>query len=123
MFVRFLILFHPLIVVILQLHPDRQTNASEAEKEVAEAKFREVNLAHEILSDPQKKQRYDQGVDEQDIDDPNARPGGHSHSHGGHGGFGGMDQDMLFEMFMRQQSGGGRPGGGRRSAPGGFHFG
>ena len=108
----------------LKLHPDRQTNASEEEKAAAEAKFREVNLANEILSDPVKKQRYDQGVDEQDIDDPHARPGGHSHGGGGHGGFGGMDQDMLFEMFMRQQMGGGggrgrRPGGGG----GGFHFG
>lgn len=107
----------------LRLHPDRQTNASEEEKAAAEAKFREVNLANEILSDPVKKQRYDQGVDEQDIDDPNARPGGHhGHGGGGMGGFGGMDQDMLFEMFMRQQQGGRggrRPGGGM----GGFHFG
>ena len=102
----------------LKLHPDRQTNASEEEKAAAEAKFREVNLANEILSDPVKKRRYDQGVDEQDIDDPNARPGGH-HSHGGHGGFGGMDQDMLFEMFMRQQQG----GRGGRGGGGGFHFG
>lgn len=103
----------------LKLHPDRQTNASEKEKEAAEAKFREVNLAHEILSDPQKKQRYDQGVDEQDIDDPHARPGGHSH--GGMGGFGGMDQEMLFQMFMQQQMGGGR-GGPRRGGSHGFHF-
>ena len=107
----------------LKLHPDRQTNAkSEKEKEEAEAKFREVNLAHEILSDPQKKQRYDQGIDAQDIDDPHARPGGAAH---GHGGFGGMDQDMLFELFMRQQmgGGGGRRRGGGGGFPGGFHFG
>ncbi|CAB9523626.1 DnaJ homolog subfamily C member 7 [Seminavis robusta] len=100
----------------LKLHPDRQTNATEKEKEEAEAKFRQVNLAHEILSDPAKRQRYDEGVDEQDIDDPHATPGGHHHGHGG-GGFGGMDQEMLFQMFMQQQMGGGRGGGG------GFHFG
>jgi len=106
----------------LKLHPDRQSNKTDQEKAAAEAKFREVNLAHEILSDPQKKQRYDQGVDEQDIDDPNARPGGHHH---GDGGMGGMDQDMLFEMFMRQQMGGsGRGGRGGGGFPGGgFHFG
>ena len=57
--------------------------------------------------------------DEQDIDDPNARPGGHH----GHGGFGGMDQEMLFEMFMRQQMGGRRGRGGGGGFPGGFHFG
>lgn len=81
--------------------PDRQ-KGSEKEKEEAEAKFREINLANEILSDPVKKRRYDEGVDEQDIDDPNARPNG-GHSHGGMGGMGGMDQEMLFHMFMRQQ--------------------
>eukprot|EP00545_Synedropsis_sp_CCMP1620_P013457 CAMPEP_0119003558 /NCGR_PEP_ID=MMETSP1176-20130426/630_1 /TAXON_ID=265551 /ORGANISM="Synedropsis recta cf, Strain CCMP1620" /LENGTH=584 /DNA_ID=CAMNT_0006955171 /DNA_START=140 /DNA_END=1894 /DNA_ORIENTATION=+ len=105
----------------LKHHPDRQ-KGSEEEKKLAEATFREINLANEILSDPQKKRRYDEGVDEQDIDDPHAQPGGgHGHSHGGHGGgMGGMDQDMLFEMFMRQQQQSRR--GGARGA-GGSHFG
>jgi DnaJ family protein C protein 7 len=99
----------------LKYHPDRQKGA-DREKEDAHDKFQEINLANEILSDPEKKRRYDEGVDEQDIDDPNARPGGGGgHSHGG---FGGMDQDILFEMFMRQQQQG---GGGRRG--GGMHFG
>jgi len=99
----------------LKHHPDRQ-KGNEEEKKQAEATFREINLANEILSDPQKRRRYDQGVDEQDIDDPNARPGGHSHGHGS----GGMDQEMLFQMFMQQQQGG---GGKRRGGGGGFHFG
>jgi DnaJ family protein C protein 7 len=101
----------------LKYHPDRQSKNSEEDKTKAEALFRDVNLANEILSDAQKRRRYDEGVDEQDIDNPDARPdaGGHGHGHGGMGG--GMDPDILFDMFMRQQAGRGGGGGG------GFHFG
>jgi curved DNA-binding protein CbpA len=51
------------------------------ENKQAEATFRYINLANEILSDPEKRRRYDEGVDEKDIDDLHARP--HGHSHGG----------------------------------------
>mmetsp|Transcript_22657 Transcript_22657/g.49184 ORF Transcript_22657/g.49184 Transcript_22657/m.49184 type:complete len:544 (-) Transcript_22657:28-1659(-) len=106
----------------LKWHPDRHSNSTEKEKEEAEATFRDVNLAYEVLSDPAKKRRYDDGVEEQDLDNPHAQPGG-AHSHGG---MGGMDPEMLFQMFMAQQAGMG--GGGRRSRggggmPSGFHFG
>jgi len=100
----------------LKYHPDRQSGNSvtEQEKEKAEAKFREINLANEILSDPEKKQRYDAGVDEQDVDNPDARPGG-GHGRGGfhRGGMGGIDPEVLFQMFS-QHGGGGM---------GGMHFG
>jgi DnaJ family protein C protein 7 len=93
----------------LKWHPDRHANSSEEEKTEAEKTFRDINLAYEVLSDPQKKQKYDSGVDVEDLDNPHA---GHGHGHGhGHGG---IDQNVLFEMFMRQQGGGGG---------GGFHFG
>ena len=44
----------------LQYHPDRHVNDSEAEKKAAEEKFKEAAEAYEVLSDPQKRQRYDQ---------------------------------------------------------------
>ena len=91
-------------------HPDRQSGKSDEEKAQAEAKFKQIGEAYEILSDPEKKQRYDSGVEVEDIDNP----------HGGHGGGGGMhhggiDPSVLFQMFMQQQGGG---GGSSR-----FHFG
>lgn len=42
-----------------QWHPDRWSNKSEEEKKKAEEKFKEINEANEILSDPQKRQIYD----------------------------------------------------------------
>mmetsp|Transcript_34480 Transcript_34480/g.103125 ORF Transcript_34480/g.103125 Transcript_34480/m.103125 type:complete len:547 (-) Transcript_34480:525-2165(-) len=104
----------------LKWHPDRHSNSTEEEKKKAEQVFRDVNLAYEVLSDPQKKRRYDEGVDEQDLDNPHARPDDGMGGMQGHSGMGGMDPDVLFQMFMQQQ--GGMGGGGRRG-PGSFHFG
>ena len=44
----------------LQYHPDRHVSDSEADKKAAEEKFKEAAEAYEVLSDPQKRQRYDQ---------------------------------------------------------------
>lgn len=44
----------------LKWHPDRHVSDSEADKKAAEEKFKEAAEAYEVLSDPQKRQRYDQ---------------------------------------------------------------
>eukprot|EP00612_Vaucheria_litorea_P008370 CAMPEP_0171474290 /NCGR_PEP_ID=MMETSP0946-20130122/2342_1 /TAXON_ID=109269 /ORGANISM="Vaucheria litorea, Strain CCMP2940" /LENGTH=501 /DNA_ID=CAMNT_0012004203 /DNA_START=23 /DNA_END=1528 /DNA_ORIENTATION=- len=93
----------------LKWHPDRQNGKTDGEKEKAEKVFREINDAYSVLSDPTKKNRYDSGVDAEDLDNPHAGHGMSSH--------GGIDPNLLYQMFMQQQM-----GGRRGSAPGGVRF-
>ena len=91
-----------------QYHPDLNPGDKEAE-----AKFKEANEAYEVLSDDQKKARYDQfghaGVD------PNYGAGGGGFG-GGFGGFGDdIDLGDIFSSFFG--GGGGFGGGGRRANP------
>ena len=51
----------------LKWHPDRWVSGTDAEKKTAEEKFKEASEAYSVLSDPDKKAKYDQfgfaGVD------------------------------------------------------------
>jgi len=51
----------------LKWHPDRWVSGTEEEKKTAETKFKEASEAYSVLSDPDKKAKYDQfgfaGVD------------------------------------------------------------
>jgi DnaJ-class molecular chaperone len=120
-----------------ELHPDKNKGNA-----AASAKFSKVTQAYDILSDKDKRARYDRG----DIDEdgnprapfgfgggggprPGAGAGGGFRSNmggsaGGPGGLGGEEVDLseLFEgLFSQQQRRGGAGGfggfGGRRSAP------
>ena len=82
-------------ILALRWHPDKNTQ-NEATKEIAEKKFKEITEAYEVLSDPKKRQMFDQGID------PNDPESGGFHSGGG---FGGNPND-IFNMFF--QGGGGQ---------------
>lgn len=89
----------------IQYHPDKNPDNPEAED-----KFKEAAEAYEVLSNPEKKQRYDQF--------------GHQGLGGGGYGGGGMNMDDIFSQFGDIFGGGGfgsffgGGGGGRRTKKG-----
>jgi len=96
----------------MRCHPDRHASGSDEDKAKAEVQFKEVGEAFEILSDPEKKQRYDQGEDVEEINGNSGRCS--------HGGGGGMSQADIFNMFNSQMGGGGGMPRGSRGGGGGF---
>jgi len=102
----------------IKYHPDKNPD-----DKAAEDKFKEAAEAYEVLSNPEKKQRYDQYG--------HAGVGGAAGGGGGYGG-GGMNMDDIFSQFGDIFGGGGgspfdsffggggqsRGGGGRRVAKG-----
>ena len=79
----------------LKWHPDKWVNGTDAEKKTAEENFKEASEAYSVLSDANKKARYDRygfaGMD-----------GGSASGDGGFSGFGDFDlNDILNSVFGR----------------------
>ncbi len=95
-------------------HPDLHTGAG---KQEAERKFKELNEANEVLSDPKKRAKYDQlGPQWREGMDFTPPPGGRGEGargesfryEGGFEGFGGFSD--FFESLFGDRTGGGRRG-------------
>ncbi|CZS92573.1 hypothetical protein WAI453_006687 [Rhynchosporium graminicola] len=93
-------------------HPDKAHKAG-ITKEDAEKKMSSINEAYEVLSDPELKQRYDQGDDPNDHEQQRHQPF-HGSPFGGGNPFGGQSGGQQFEFKF---------GGGGGQFPNGFPFG
>lgn len=96
-------------------HPDVYATAPEKEKMEAEDKFKEIQYAYDVLSDPQKKAAFDQYGDEN-----GPTMGGSGFNPFGQGGFSsssgfGGFRDIFSDIFSAF-SGGGSSSGGRAAA-------
>nr|POE48761.1 dnaj like subfamily c member 3 [Quercus suber] len=102
----------------VQHHPDK-AHLNGISPEEAQKKMAAINEAHEVLSDPELKERFDRG------DDPNdPQGGGHSHQ-GSPFGHGPGGQPIFFQQRAGGGGGGGfkfQAGGGGFQFPGGFPF-
>ncbi|GAB3935938.1 DnaJ C-terminal domain-containing protein [Mucilaginibacter myungsuensis] len=100
-----------------KLHPDLNPNDEEAKK-----KFQELNEANEVLSDPEKRKKYDQYGEnwQQGAQYEQARQHQQRSAYGGggyqSGGFEGFGGDADFSEFFTSMFGGAANGGGRQTA-------
>jgi DnaJ-class molecular chaperone len=105
-----------------KFHPDLHADEEEKEKQAAKQKFQKIQQAYDVLSDPEKRQMYDQLGPEFDRMGGKSPFGGaapefdFSQIFGGQGGRAGGFEDLL-RQFGMGASGAGPMGGGPRGGP------
>ena len=88
-----------------KFHPDKLKNATPEQKRAAELKMGQINRAHDVLGDKEKRAQFDRGVDPEN---PQGNPFGGHHQQGGfgfNGGAGGANVpfEFIFEAMRQQQ--------------------
>lgn len=86
-------------------HPDVFATQDESKKKEAEVKFKEIQHAYEVLSDPQKRAAFDQYGSE---DGPSMSGYGGGGGFNPFGGGGGFADDIINNIFSAFTGGGGR---------------
>lgn len=110
-----------------KLHPDLNPGDSGAE-----ARFKEVGQAYQVVGDEERRARYDRGeIDATGAERPQPQyyrshadgAGGHDHPYHSTRGFEDFGDlgDVFSELFRRQAAEGGGPGGGRAGGGRQFH--
>ena len=84
----------------LKYHPDRNSE-TEQTKKIAQRKFEDVSDAYSVLSDPKKKQMFDQGIDPLNPENASGAGGPGMSFH-----FSGGDPNEIFKMFFGGGDGG-----------------
>ena len=82
----------------LKLHPDKQVGSDE-ERATAEQRFKEVNEAYSVLSDPARRKRYDTTGKMYDDDEEDDGPVRGRSRRGGKGGGGGFDPSDVYNYI------------------------
>ena len=84
----------------LKYHPDRNSE-TEQTKKIAQRKFEDVSDAYSVLSDPKKKQMFEQGIDPLNPETASGAGGPGMSFH-----FSGGDPNEIFKMFFGGGDGG-----------------
>lgn len=91
-----------------EIHPDLHTGSKKTEME---KKFKELNGAHEVLSDPDKRKKYDQYGQNWEQAEAHEKARQQAGSHAGRGGAGGGFSGDFGDIFETYFGGRGRGGG------------
>lgn len=97
--------------MVRKWHPDKHASGSQEDRERAEKKFKLINEANDVLSDPQKKQMYDLGGGKRNVNGPssagfqgNFQDFGGFEDMGGFHSMGGANGAKIFQMFFNNGS-------------------
>jgi len=101
--------------LVRKWHPDKHAGGRKEDQDLAEKKFKLINEANDVLSDPQKKQMYDLGGGKQNGGGSSGGPGFQSGSGnfkdfqgfedmGGFHSMGGANGPKIFQMFFNNGS-------------------